>query len=151
MKQVFEIAPPSTAAVVTVSVIGVFFLALFLLLASSWRVRFEVSPQGLKIAGSIYGRTVPLSLLDLDRAKVIDLAGDDQHSLSRRTNGIGLPGFSSGWFRLNNGEKALAFVTDKKVAYVPTTDGYAVILSAKSPQMLLDSLWAASQSRGRSR
>jgi len=47
-----------------------------------------------------------------------------------RTRGTGLPGYSAGWFRLRNGEKALCFLTDRsRLAYVPTRAGFSVLLS----------------------
>ena len=42
-----------------------------------------------------------------------------------RTNGIGLPHYLAGWFRLCNGTKALMFVTDRRnVVLIPTTLGF---------------------------
>ena len=58
---------------------------------------------------------------------------------------VGLPGYSEGWFRLVNGEKALLFVTDRsRVVYIPTKDGYSILLSTSKPEELLksmDELW----------
>ena len=69
------------------------------------------------------------------------LSGDSEFKPIRRTNGIGLPGYSAGWFKLANGEKALLFVTDRgKVVYMPTTDGYSVLLSTVNPEEFLESL-----------
>jgi hypothetical protein len=48
-------------------------------------------------------------------------------------------------FKLSNGEKALLFVTDRsRLVYVPTREGYSVLLSATQPNELLkamDELW----------
>ncbi len=48
----------------------------------------------------------------LEEAKQVDLSGDSEYRLRTRTNGTGLPGYQAGWFKLQNGEKALVFVTD---------------------------------------
>ena len=73
-------------------------------------------------------------------AKVADLAADPEHRPVLRTNGAGLPGYGSGWFKLANGEKALLFVTDRRVVYLPTREGYAVLLSVADPEAFLEAL-----------
>ena len=58
-----------------------------------------------------------------------------------RKNGIGLPGYKEGLFKLKNGEKALLYVTDSsKVAYIPTKDSYSVLLSTGQPRELFKSM-----------
>ena len=61
---------------------------------------------------------------------------------------MGLPGYMSGWFRLGNGEKALVFVTDASHAvYVPTLEGYSVIVSPADPEAFIASLQNPSAAR----
>ena len=49
-----------------------------------------------------------------------------------------LGGYRAGWFRLRNGEKALVYVTDpSRVVYIPTTEGYAVMVSPHEPDAFL--------------
>jgi len=89
----------------------------------------------------IYGRSIPLTSLKLDSSRIVDLATEIDLSLKRRTNGIGLPNYAAGWFKLRNGEKALAFVTDKqKVLYLPTREGYSILISVVEPIKILDAL-----------
>jgi hypothetical protein len=102
---------------------------------------FEVSEGALTIRGDIYGRTIPRSKLIADDARIIDLKIDRDHRPKWRTNGCGLPGYASGWFRLANGEKALVFMTKSDaVVYIPTTKGYSLLLSPKDPNRLLEAL-----------
>jgi hypothetical protein len=52
--------------------------------------------------------------------------------------GTGLPGFSAGWFRLRNGNKALVYLTDgSRAVYIPTRNGYDVLLSPQQPDAML--------------
>jgi Bacterial PH domain len=146
MKQVFDMIPP-TGSGLSIFSGGIFFLlagalALFAyIIYSSWHIRFEVSPGVLKIRGGLYGRSVPLSDLVLDRARMLNLQEDTEYGLSWRTNGIGLPGYKAGWFKLKNGEKALVFITDpRRVAYVPTRRNFALMVSVASPAGFLDAL-----------
>ena len=57
------------------------------------------------------------------------------------TNGIGLPGYQVGRFRLKNGEKALLYVTDESTGtYLPTTERDVLLLSVESAEAFLQAL-----------
>ena len=145
MKQVFPIAPAGMGAPWTTLAIALLLVGLLCLFGyifySTRHVTFEVTAEGLRIRGDLYGRLVPRASLLLDRASVLNLNEQRDYALSVRTNGIGLPGYSSGWFTLKNGDKALAFVTKcDSVLYVPTNDGYVVVLSTPEPKLLLAAL-----------
>ena len=145
MKESFPIIPASSGPTwlfIGLAVLMLALLALFGYFAySSRNVKFEVSPEGLRVTGGLYGRQIPLPSLVLDGAKPVDMRRDREYRLKWRTNGAGLPGYSAGWFRLQNGEKALAFVTDnRRVLYLPTREGYSVLLSVADPDALLGAL-----------
>jgi hypothetical protein len=145
MRQVFEIVPASGSAIPFFAVILAIQLGLVALFGFFWysmrHTTFEVSADGIRIRGDVYGRTISLSQLHLDKAKVYNMAGDRDHSLSWRTNGIGMPGYSSGWFRLKNGEKALVFLTSRaRVLYIPTSEDYALVVSPRDTDALLQAL-----------
>lgn len=137
--QVFTIVPGTSGPVwilVGVAALLLVMVGLFAWLAYSSRsTRFEVSPAGLTIDGTMYGRTIPAGSIDLDGIEVLDLRRDREHRPKWRTNGAGLPGYLAGWFRLRNGEKSLLFVTDKsRVVYVPTAEGFSVMASVPQPE-----------------
>lgn len=84
----------------------------------------------LIVRAGFYGRTLPRSSLRPDSA--LELSLTDRRDLAPRwrTNGIALPGFRAGWFRLRNNEKALLLLTDPfHVTYLPTSEGYALVVS----------------------
>jgi hypothetical protein len=139
MKFVFPIVPASSGPVWLAAGIGVFLVALLLLFGylaySSRHVEFVLSKEGLRIKRDLYGRLIPLSSIVFEDIRTIDLKRDGEYRMKWRTNGAGLPGYQAGWFKLRNGEKALAFVTDKsRVVYIPTRDGYSVLLSVADPR-----------------
>lgn len=149
MKETFPIIPASSGPIWLFVGLTALMLALVTLFGyfaySSRNVRFEVSPEGLRIAGGLYGRQIPLPSLVIDGAKPVDLRREDAYRLKWRTNGAGLPGYSAGWFRLQNGEKALVFVTDnRRVLYLPTLEGYSVLMSVADPEAVLRALRQAS-------
>ena len=97
--------------------------------------------SALRIDLPFYGRSIPLSQLDVSSAQIVTLNRSSDFRPRIRTNGIGLPGYAVGWFRLRNGDKALAAVTSKqKVLYLQTTDGYVLLLSLNEPKGFLDKL-----------
>ena len=54
-----------------------------------------------------------------------------------------MPGYLLGWFRRTGDGRIYAMLTDKSsVVYLPTTEGYAMLLNIKEPDALLEALSA---------
>ena len=145
MPEVFTIAPASAKPLWFLGGIGAMLLGLLLLFVyfgySSRGTRFVLGPDGLSIRGTFYGRTVPWSSLEVEQARMVDLAEERELRPTLRTNGIGLPGYRAGWFRLSRGVKGLLFVTDpSRVVAIPTRDGYTLLLSVSDPGGFLQAL-----------
>jgi len=102
------------------------------------RHHVRVDGGGLEIATTFYTRKLEWSALQPQQARVIDLDEHPEWKPMLKTNGTGLPGFHSGWFRLRNRRKALlAMAGGPRVLYLPTTQGYDLILQPRQPQALL--------------
>lgn len=116
----------------------------YLLLANKF-TKFSLEDDSLHIKGTLYGKTIAIDSLDIDNAEIIDWS-QDSHKDYRpiiRTNGIGLPYYQAGWFRLRNKQKALLFVTNREnVISIPSYDGYLLMLSVGNPSSFLESLKA---------
>jgi len=116
MNDVFQLVPAPDRTLWTTGALALLLLGILSLVGyqaySSRHTRVVVSPEGITIKGSLYGRTIPTEALVLEEAKTITLDKESPYRLRIRTNGVGLPGYYAGWFRLQNGDKALAFVTD---------------------------------------
>ncbi len=145
MKEVFPIVPATSGPLIVFGIAALVLLSILLLLAifayASRQARFELSDAGLTIRGDLYGRRLPAASLITGGARALDLTQNRDYALAWRTNGAGFPGYSSGWFRLGNGEKALVFVTDRRRGvYLPTREGYAVLLSVPEPEKFLAAL-----------
>ena len=144
MVEIFPVTPPSGkplwVLVPALALLAGLLLLLGSLLFAPKRLRVEVSDTGVRVRGDIYGRSISAASLVTSEAEIVDLRGGP-FSPRRRTNGIGLPGYLSGWFRLGNKEKALLFVTDRsRVVRVPTRDGYSLLVSVAEPKRFLESL-----------
>jgi len=145
MPEVFHIVPASGRALGFFAGFGVLMLGMAAMFGyfavASRTARFELSAQGLAIHSAPYGRTLPASALLPEQATLVDLRSDRELQPTLRTNGIGLPGYAAGWFRLRKGEKALLFVTDpSRVVYLPTREGYSVLLSVAEPERFIEAL-----------
>ena len=148
MNMVFPMAAAPSKTLWTLGLLAALMLVLTLLFAylahSARNARFEVTPTGLRLVGDLWGRTVAWEAIDVAGARHLDLRAAREYRPRRRTFGTGLPGYSSGWFRLRNGEKALAYLTDRsRVVYLPTREGYSMLLSVREPQAFLDAVKAA--------
>ncbi len=145
MTETFQIVPGHARTLWIAIPLAVILITAGAILFLSFRgqsaARFEVSPAGLRLRGDLYGRLVPASALRLDAARAVDLRIDTALTPAKRTMGTALPGYRAGWFRLRGGEKALCYLTDNtRVAYIPTTAGYAVLVSVERPDLFLASL-----------
>jgi len=128
---------PTIVILLTVLVVVVFSLM------GPRTARFEVAHEGLRLRGDWYGRLIPAHALQVDGARRLDLEHEPDLRPGRRTWGTGLPGYQAGWFRLANGERALLYLTDRsKAVYVPTSEGYSLLLSPEDPDGFLKALRA---------
>ena len=146
MSYIFPIAMSAPGDATSSLAVAGFVLALVIVLFagivySARNVRFDMTREGLRIRGDIYGRLVPNASLVPSEAKKVDLGSGSPYKLRIRTNGIGTPWYKSGWFRLSNGEKALVFLTNtSRAVYVPTVDGYCLLLTPADPDAFIAKL-----------
>ena len=150
---VFTIAPADTRALWLIGLVPL--LVLVLVAGILWpsingarTATFELSPEGLRLRGDWYGRLIPADHLVRGMARRVDWATMAGLTPRRRTLGTGLPGYQAGWFRLRNGDRALLYLTDRsKAVYVPTTEGYGVLVSPSEPDRFLAAVDALSARR----
>src|SRR3954463_1804829 len=140
---VFPIARGSSSTFwFTAAVVGfTMILPLVVLMVPLWpdRTDLEVSDAGVRITGSMYGRLIPLA--DLGNARKLTAEDMTDYRTAARTNGVGLPNYLGGWFRLGNGSNALVFLTDSsRSVIVPTTEGYTLLASPEDPDGFLSAL-----------
>lgn len=105
------------------------------------RRRITLDGGGLVIRSTFYTRTVAVSAMRLERARIVDLAEHGELKPAIKTNGYSLPGFRSGHFRMRDGGKAFCLITDSsRVLALPLRDGSLVLLSPEQPRQLLQQL-----------
>jgi len=133
----FEPASLAVAVVVLLVVGGVMGFFAY----QARHATFSLTGKGLKIGPGLYGRLIPWEIIDTANVRVINLDLEKEYRAKWRMNGAGLPGYSAGWFKLYNQEKALLFVTDSKnVVYIPTRDNYSVLLSVREADGMVNTI-----------
>ncbi len=118
-------------------------LVLAILLLAMKRRSVQLRNGVLDVRGAIYRRQVAVGELDLTRARIVDLAERTDLRPALKTNGMSLPGFHVGHFRLREKlGKAFCLITDRRrVLWLPARDGKSqLLLSLQQPQALLDAL-----------
>lgn len=142
---IFAISPASPKPLWLLGIICILMAVILAALAytaySSRHSSVEIDSNRIKLVGDFWGREIPFKLLNISDARILDLTATTEYAPKRRTFGTGLPGYASGWFRLRNGEKALVYLTKRdKVVYLPTSDGYSLLLSVEDPQRFIQTL-----------
>jgi hypothetical protein len=147
MPSTFAIVPASgswmlgVVATVSVALLGFVAVRLGAAILGSQRASFEVTEASLDLRGDFYGRSIPRSALVGHAIRIVNLEHERALQPVLRLRGTGLPGYRAGWFRLADGQRALLYVTDEtKVVYVPTTQGYCVLLSPTDAEGLAEHL-----------
>jgi hypothetical protein len=100
----------------------------------------KLSHEGLKIRVSFVNKTWPLSNMNRDAAKEINLDSKPEFKPRWKLYGAAMPGLKSGLFKLKNGETAHLYITTmQRIVYVPTNKG-PILLSMEKPAEFLDYL-----------
>ncbi|MEO8133308.1 MAG: hypothetical protein ABI831_04970 [Betaproteobacteria bacterium] len=103
------------------------------------RRSLTLTDSDLIVRAGFYSRTLPRRSLLTGKAEQVSLLDRREFAPRLRTNGIGLPGFRAGWFRLRNNERALVLLTNPfGVTYLPTSEGYALLVSTTTLLAALD-------------
>lgn len=148
MTDVFPIVPAAARTLwILIGVLALVFAGILGLVVASaqgaTKARFELSADGLRIRGDLYGRLIPASSLQGGAARVVNLRTERELAPRIRTMGTAVPGYGAGWFRLRNGRKGLLYLTDRtRAVHVPTSEGFDLLLSPQEPDRFVARLRA---------
>lgn len=100
----------------------------------------SIGPDGLQVRASFLKKQWPLAALDRPNARLLDLDSQEAFKPRWKLFGVGLPGLSSGHFKLRNGVSAHVYVSQRrKVVYIPAGNG-AILLSMERAREFIDTL-----------
>lgn len=122
---------------------AVFMIALVVLgpLLALLRRRIAVEGHTLVVAATLYTQRIDVDALDLDRARIVDLAEHTGFAPMLGLNRFGLPGLRAGHYLLRNRSRAFCLLTRRdRVLVLQRRDGRFVLLSPEQPQALLSRL-----------
>jgi hypothetical protein len=129
------------------ALLGPLLLLDLLYLFLAWRIRcagVALNAQAIGIDTGFSTRLVALQRLAPRGLKEIDLKQRPDLRPLLRTLGLGVPGFSGGWYRLRDGRKALCLVTERdRVTVLEDETGLVYLLSLADPEPLRRALQAA--------
>ena len=121
----------------------VFLIILGLLIGIIFSIKntsITIKDNEIIVRSFIYGRKISLDDVLVNEIQAINLKQNTEYNISIRTNGIGLPNFYSGWMRLNNGKRALVFLTNREnVLMIPTKD-FVVLFSMERAEEFINSI-----------
>ncbi|MEP6484973.1 MAG: PH domain-containing protein [Rudaea sp.] len=102
------------------------------------RVRAFVHDDELVLQTGVGTRRVALANLRSHGVEVIDLRRHEDLTPRLRLWGASMPGLTTGWLRLRNGEKSVCLLTDRRrVAYLRSeADNLTLLLSLQNPETL---------------
>lgn len=115
-----------------------------MVLAFSWMF-YKVNDAELIISGDtvtldvpFYGFSLPRREVELAKVERVDWSQTPELKPDLRANGVGMPGFQLGWFRLANEQKAFVATTSTdNLVLLPTTRNYPLILSLENPEQIV--------------
>ncbi len=128
------------SVVLVVALAGLFVYFLW----GAFRSTVTIGNDSVRLQVPIYAVTVPLNSIDAEGARLLELTENREFKPAIRTNGLGIPGYRLGHFRLNNGHRArLALTTRSSVAYVPLDRRTALLLSVEEGEDFIAALKSA--------
>lgn len=98
--------------------------------------------KALTVKAAFYERSVNLAEIKWADSRIIDHAREPELMPATRVNGIGLPGYQAGWFRLQNGTRAFLLRTHGPLAYLPDRSGGVFLLSVTKKSPLFEKIQA---------
>jgi hypothetical protein len=130
--------------------IGVMALAGGLLLAQKLAtpkaVPWSVGGGKLQIHARIWNDDLPLSQLQPDQARVLDLTQEAGWQPKKKLWGFGVSRFHAGLFELQNGESVDLYLAGETIAVlIPRRGNVPVMVGVRDPQAFLAALEGAAQ------
>ena len=132
---------PATLALVAFGLLA--GAAMLLLVVRRMRVTLE--DGRLVVRATFYTQRIALADLDVDAARIIDLAEHPQWRPMVRLNGMSLPGLDAGHYRAREWKQKLfcALSSRRNVLLLPQRNGRILLLSPEKPQSVLRALQQA--------
>ncbi|RLV58958.1 hypothetical protein D5018_14660 [Parashewanella curva] len=108
---------------------------------NTWSSELKIEEQQLTLSVPFYSHSWSISEVNWSKVQLVDLTQSSELAISHRENGVGLPEFKLGYFRLKQDfdgkTTALLAITEPRHVLVLPTDNLVVMVSLKHPQQAL--------------
>lgn len=139
---------PSNAKYLTLGIMLPLMALFVFILYQSFSSTVSWDNKQLQVNIPLYSNTIDINQVDFAQARVVNLIKEPEYATKWRTNGLGLPGYSLGWFSLNNGVKALLSVTEpKEVILLPISQDRVILVSVSDADEALAKLHASAMTK----
>lgn len=139
---------PSNAKYLTLGIMSPLMALFVFILYQSFSSNISWDNKLLRVNIPLYSNEIDTDLVDFAQARVVNLIKEPEYAAKWRTNGLGLPGYSLGWFSLNHGVKALLSVTESEdVILLPISRDRVILVSVIDADEALAKLHASAQSK----
>jgi hypothetical protein len=116
-------------------------LALTVFLLTPRTVHWVVSDGKLQIRSKVWNDEFPLSDLQLDRARILDLKQEPGWMPQEKHSGFNGFGYDAGRFKLRNGELADIYLAKETTALlIPKHSSVPLVVGVENPDILLTAL-----------
>jgi hypothetical protein len=103
-------------------------------------INISIKDKEVIINSFIYGRKIPIENILVNEIKTINLTQNKEYNPYIRTNGISIPNFHSGWMRLNNGKKALIYLTNMENVLLIPTKNFVILFSMEKSNEFINKI-----------
>ncbi len=129
------------------SVVAALSVVLFVGLAyTMMRNEISLDAQTLTVKAGFYERIVSRADIVWAESRVIDGSQEPDLWPRVRVNGVGLPGYQAGWFRLASGARVFLLVTHRPLVYLRIQGGEDFLLTVAKSSSLFELVQAGNGS-----
>ncbi len=111
------------------------------------RNEITLDTHALTVKAAFYERSVNRSDIVWKNCRLVDVAREPGLVPEIRVNGIGLPGYRAGRFRLANGTRAFLLTTHGPLVYVSVRGGEGLLLSVAESSPLFEQIRGSDSGR----
>ena len=132
-------SPSSGRIGFVIAILGALLLGILPLLYAPGPPKYTLTPEALAIHDWFFPVTVKAADVEIASVRVVDVKEDARWRPVMRTNGVGLPHYHSGWFRVAGGEKVRMYRGDGRrlVLLPPKGEAAFVLLEVAQPEAFI--------------
>ena len=135
----YEITAPVFSSQISMYLISILLALIVIVLVSTTHYKLELTNEKVIIKSILYNTNIGYDKINLEGLRLVNL-NEEGIKIYTRTNGIGLPGISIGWFS-SGGKKYKLYLTNReKVLYIPKIFNYDILFSTDKGEEIIETI-----------